>query len=133
MNTKENINAGDIVSIDFDLALNHDTYAQTTIRKHEPRCKVFYCFKNEDTREDGEDRCTHDTFTEICSQIAETLTTCKECHSGTEYNLVITLSDKRTFTFKNSGLSPETLSAVISTLSQHIDEFTFLPAFIPYL
>ena len=65
--------AEDIKTIDFDLKIDNDTFVQTTITNVASRYKVFYCFKNGDTREDGEDRCTEDTFASITKMIADAI------------------------------------------------------------
>ena len=126
--------SSEISSIDFDLEIDRDRYAQTTIMKAAPRCKVYYCFKNDDTREDGEDRCTTDTFAEICTSLADVLS--NETSQGTpslKYSLIITATDKTKYSFNNERLSPHTIKAIITLLSNHIDEYTFLTAFTHFI
>ncbi len=132
----ESLTAGYIKSIDFDLAIGSDTYAQTTILRHDPRCRVYYCFKNEDTREDGEDRCGNDTYIEICRSLAEIISSNDaQDEINIIYSLTMTTADNQKHVFNNSNaeLSADNLKRIISTLAHHIDEFTFLPAFTPYL
>lgn len=132
MELNEALLTGKISTIDFDLILSRDTFAQTTIAKASPRCKVFYCFKNDDTREDGEDRCSVDTFNEICTTLAELLQNNNSDNApALKYELAITTDDNHKHTIK--PLSTTSLKAIINLLSHHIDEFTFLPAFLPHL
>lgn len=123
-------NANDITSIDFDIALNQHCFAQTTLQVATPRCKVYYCFKNDDTREDGEDRCPQSTYAEICECFIKYLTT-SASHSNRPAitcNIALyTSTEKRSF--NENDISTETLKKLINLLSEKIDEFTFLSAF----
>lgn len=134
MELNEALLTGDISSIDFDLEIDCDRYAQTTILKASPRCKVYYCFKNDDTREDGEDRCSIDTYNEICHSLAKVLS--ENTLQGTpslKYSLIITTTDNTKYSFNNDGLSSHTIKAIINILSNHIDEYTFLAAFTHFI
>lgn len=134
MELDEALLTGEISSIDFDLEIDHGRYAQTTILKASPRCKVYYCFKNDDTREDGEDRCSIDTFNEICHSLAKVLS--ENTLQGTpllKYSLIITTTDKTKYSFNNDGLSSHTIKAIINILSNQIDEYTFLVAFTHFI
>lgn len=140
--------AGNIASIDFDLKIDSDCYAQTTIIQASPRCKAYYCFKNDDTREDGEDRCSQDAFDTISKTLATLLSNNDNGSVGLKYNMVITDCDKHKHVFRNDGtsfnadcdqaeeafsLSALTLKGIINVLAEQITEFGFLPAFRPHI
>lgn len=136
MNLTNTLSTDIIESIDFDLEIDSNRFAQTTILKSISRCKVFYCFKNDDTREDGEDRCTHDSFSEICSALISILSDNdlnRDNKASLKYNLEITTTEKDKHIFNNQGLTPQQIKAIINLLACHIDEFTFLPAFNHYI
>ena len=117
----ESLSAAEITSIDFDLTIDRDCYAQTTIMHASPRCKAYYCFKNDDTREDGEDRCSAEAFANICTTIADLL---KNSNADTtprlKYELTITTADKHKHTFKpqTGATQPQTQGCSASGTSQ---------------
>lgn len=121
--------AKDIKTIDFDLKVDHDTFVQTTITNVASRYKVFYCFKNGDTREDGEDRCTADAFNNIATQIADALNNTTNEPVRITYYIKLTSHTNSTLLFNNRDASPEALKRIIDALSEHIDELSFLSAF----
>lgn len=129
------IAATNIQSIDFDITLNRDIYAQATIEKAYPRCKAYYCFKNNDTREDSEDHCTHETFTCICNTIGELLSTTdnNKTTPAIKCRIVLHMLDKSKLAFNESDISTSTMKTLINYLTDKIDEYSFLSAFIPYL
>lgn len=138
----KSLTTADILSIDFDLAIDNDCYAQTSILRGTPRCKAFYCFRNDDTREDGEDRLSQDSFASICCSIAQLLSdndSASETHL--KYEITITTDDKHKYSFKSlqatkqgsESLPANTLKAIINLLTDHIAEFSFLVAFQPYI
>ncbi len=141
----KSLTSGEILSIDFDLTIDNDCYAQTSILRGTPRCKAFYCFRNDDTREDGEDRIPQESFNLICSSIAELLSNnTKDTEARLKYNLTITSSEKHRFIFKSQNrithlseedcfLSVKTLKTIINLLTEHIAEYSFLTAFRPYI
>lgn len=134
MNLTETLLSGEIESIDFDLEIDCNRFAQTTILKSSPRCKVYYCFKNDDTREDGEDRCSIETHNEICSSLATLLSdSINVGNTNVKYSLVITSTHKTKHSFNNQGLSPQVIKAIVNLLTNHIDEFTFLTAFTHFI
>lgn len=140
----KSLSTGDILSIDFDMTIDNECYAQTSILNATPRCKAFYCFRNDDTREDGEERLSQDTFCLICSSIAELLgSNRKDTDVRLKYELTFTTAQKLKFTFKsqtetthsskeNNTLSANTLKAIINLLTDNIDEYSFLTAFRPH-
>ena len=132
MSSANKIQADSISAIDFDLAIDRDCFAQTTIQWASPRCKVFYCFKNDDTREDGEDRCSEETFATICNELAENLH--QELAENSVFpaikcSIVLHLKDKSQVSFTEKSITAPTLKKFINLLSEKIDEFTFLTAF----
>lgn len=134
MELNEALLTGEISSIDFDLEIDRDRYTQTTILKAPPRCKVYYCFKNDDTREDGEDRCSIDTFNEICHSLAKVLSeNTLQGAPALKYSLIITTTDKTKYSFNNEGVASHTIKAIINILSNQIDEYTFLAAFTHFI
>lgn len=134
MNLTETLLSGEIESIDFDLEIDCNRFVQTTILKSSPRCKVYYCFKNDDTREDGEDRCSIETHNEICSSLATLLSDSIDVgNTNVKYSLVITSTHKTKHSFNNQGLSPQVIKAIVNLLANHIDEFTFLTAFTHFI
>ena len=136
MNTEilKTLDSDDIISIDFDLIPETDFYALTTIRREQGRCRVFYCFRDDDTRDEGEDRCTDDDFKSIYTSLVSILA---DNDNGTEpssvtHKLVITSSNRNTLTIENT-LSGNILREVISLLADHITDFGFLQAFRAYV
>lgn len=147
----ESLSTGEIKSIDFDLSIDKDCYAQTSIMHTTPRCKAFYCFRNDDTREDGEDRLSQESFHIICESLGKSLKSDNNQDSAPrlKYELTITATDKRKFTFKpQSGaahpmeqeiapsaasLSANTLKAIINILTDHIAEYAILTPFHHYI
>lgn len=132
MSSANKIQADSISTIDFDLAIDRDCFAQTTIQWASPRCKVFYCFKNDDTREDGEDRCSEETFATISNELAENLH--QELAENSVFpaikcSIVLHLKDKSQVSFTEKSITAPTLKKFINLLSEKIDEFTFLTAF----
>lgn len=124
------ITTSEISSIDFDISIDSNCYAQTTIMRASPRCKVYYCFKNDDTREDGEDRCTQDTFTEICDIFIEYLGKPATDNNSPAIKCNINLiTNNGKHSFGENDISADTLKKFINLLSEKIDEFAFLVAF----
>lgn len=147
----ESLTTGEIKSIDFDLMIDKDCYAQTSIMHATPRCKAFYCFRNDDTREDGEDRLSQESFHIICESLVKLLKGDNNQYPAPrlKYELTITATDKSKFTFKpQSGathqveqeiapsatsLSATTLKAIINILTDHIAEYSILTPFHHYI
>ena len=123
-----------IESVDFDIAINDDIFAQTTILRAFPRCKVYYCFKNDDTREDGEARCTQDAFDDMCRNFIANIKQ-HEINNPTalKCTTVVRLKDNSEITVKGSEISAEYLNNIINNLADNIDEFMLLTAFLPYI
>ena len=118
-----------IKTIDFDLKIDNDTFVQTTITNVASRYKVFYCFKNGDTREDGEDRCNEDTFASLTKQIAEAITNTTNEPTNITYYIKLTSHNNSSLLFNNRDASPDTLKKIIDVLTSHIDELSFFNAF----
>lgn len=132
MSSDNKIQADSISAIDFDLAIDRECFAQTTIQCASPRCKVFYCFKNDDTREDGEDRCSEETFSTICNELVEDLhreSVENAIFPAIKCSIVLHLKDKSQVSFTEKSISAPSLKKFINLLSEKIDEFAFLTAF----
>ncbi len=123
------MNAEDIRTIDFDLKIDNDTFVQTTITNVANRYKVFYCFKDGDTREDGEDRCSAEAFNAIASQVDDALSSAKAEQVSIHYYIKVTSHTHSSMLFNNRDASPETIKKIIDALTSHIDELSFLNAF----
>lgn len=121
--------AEDIKTIDFDLKIDNDTFVQTTITNVASRYKVFYCFKNGDTREDGEDRCTEDTFASITKMIADAIDNTTSEPVSISYYIKLTSHTNSSLLFNNRDASPQAIKKIIDALTEHIDELSFLNAF----
>ena len=145
MNTTDTLISSEIQSIDFDLSIDNACFAQTSTIKGTYRCKAFYCFRNDDTREDGEDRCSTEAFATICDTLIKSLkSNVCECNTKVNYELTITTINKQKLSFKSqvlmpdadtdtTHLSPKTLKSIIEILYNHIPEYTFLQVFLPYI
>lgn len=131
MNYTEIMPADNITSIDFDITIDSDCYAQTTIVSASPRCKVYYCFKNDDTREDGENRCTQEDFAEICNAFSKYLAnnSTEEKRPAIKCDITLNRNSNDMRTYSEKDFSAETLKKLINLLSKKIDEFSFLTAF----
>lgn len=121
--------AEEIKVIDFDLKVDNDTFVQTTIANVASRYKVFYCFKNGDTREDGEDRCSADAFLNIATQVINALDNTTSEPTRITYYIKLTSHTNSTLLFNNRDASPEAIKKIIDALNEHIDELSFLSAF----
>ena len=135
MKSSIGLQANQISSIDFDIILDRNCYAQTTLQSASPRCKVYYCFKNEDTREDGEDRCPQETFAEICNVFAELLSesSSEAKRPSTKCSIALNMNGNSMHSFNEKNISADTLKKLINLLSDKIDEFSFLTAFKYYI
>ena len=121
--------AEEIKVIDFDLKIDSDTFVQTSIINVSQRYKVFYCFKNGDTREDGEDRCSQEAFISVGQQILDALNETQSAPVNISYYIKITSLSNSSKTYNNRDASPETIKKIIDALTNHINELSFLNAF----
>lgn len=121
--------AEEIKVIDFDLKIDNDTYVQTSIMNVSQRYKIFYCFKNGDTREDGEDRCSQETFLSIGQQIIDSLNEVEAAPTNITYYIKISSHSNSVMLYNNRDASPEAIKEIIEALTSHIDELSFLNAF----
>lgn len=122
------LQADNIVNIDFDLTPETDFYALITLRHMIGRCRAFYCFRADDTRDEGEDCCSEEAFSNICSTIAEILTNKNTNVSSVAHKLVISTNTNATFKIENS-LSGNDLRKIIAEFTNHISDYAFLNAF----
>ena len=135
MESSIGLQASQIISIDFDIILDRNYYAQATLQSASPRCKVYYCFKNKDTREDGEDRCSQEIFVEICNVFAELLSESlyEVKRPNIKCSIVLNMNGNPKHSFNEKNISADTLKKLINLLSDKIDEFSFLTAFKYYI
>lgn len=124
--------AEEIKSIDFDLKIDNDTFVQTSIICVGARYKVFYCFKNGDTREDGEDRCSQETFATVAQQVIDALTE-PSATTNITYYIRLTSHSNSITTYNNRDASPTAIKKIIDALTEHINEFAILTPFRRYI
>ena len=124
--------AEEIKSIDFDLKIDNDTFVQTSIICVGTRYKVFYCFKNGDNREDGENRCSQETFTSVAQLVIDALAEPSAPTSITYYIRLTSHSNSIT-TYNNRDASPSAIKKIIDALTEHINEFAILTPFRRYI
>lgn len=122
------LQAGDITNIDFDLTPDAEFYALITLRHMMGRCRAFYCFRADDTRDEGEDGCSEEAFSNICSTIAEILTNNDTNVSSIAHKLAITTGTNSIIQTENT-LSDKALRKIITLLTDHITDYAFLNAF----
>lgn len=122
------LQTGNITNIDFDLTPDAEFYALITLRHMMGRCRAFYCFRADDTRDEGEDCCSEEAFSNICSTIAEILTNNDTNVSSVTHKLAITTDTDSTFKIENT-LSGKALRKLIAVLTDHITDYAFLNAF----